>query len=674
MGKCADIVGDEKVAAQNSGEIAGASGIAPTDSVPKAFDSLFQTLFEQAPDATLVSDSNGSILFVNAQTEKMFGYARMDLQGKPLEVLMPERFRRRHTAQRSLYVAEPSSRPMGAGLELYGLRRDGSEFPVEISLSPLGTSTGIVFASAIRDVSDRKRIETLLQSQLDFEKLMGQLSATFVNLSTAEVDEKISEGLKAIAESMDFDRTCLSRVDSSSGKLTVLCSWSRPGMPPVTLQEADEQFPWMVRHVLAAGLGSVSSPEDLPEEASVDRNTMLRSGEQSLLGIRLAIAGHTIGMISFGTFRRKRAWPACLVSRLQQVADIFSNVLVRKKSDEDLQTAYMKIGELNQRLEQENLYLRQKICVEHNHSNVVGQGKAIREVLRLAEQVAETDSVVLIQGETGTGKELLARTIHELSSRKARPMVKINCAALPATLIESELFGREKGAYTGALSREVGRFELADKSSIFLDEIGELPLELQVKLLRVLQEGEFQRLGSPRTLHVDVRVIAATNRNLMAAVAEGKFREDLYYRLSVFPIHVPPLRERREDIQELVWHILQDLGKRMGKNIHSIQSSTMKAFQSYAWPGNVRELRNIIERNLILNSGPVFRAKLPETHGRSGSSTGIRIEEVEREHILRVLGSTAWRIRGQQGAAMLLGLKPTTLESRMKKLNIQRQN
>jgi formate hydrogenlyase transcriptional activator len=202
-----------------------------------------------------------------------------------------------------------------------------------------------------------------------------------------------------------------------------------------------------------------------------------------------------------------------------------------------------------------------------------------------------------------------------------------------------------------------------------------LPMELQVKLLRVLQEGELQRLGSSKTHHVDVRVIAATNRDLAAAVTEGRFREDLYYRLSVFPIHVPPLRERPEDIQELVWHILQDLGKRMGKNIHSIQSSTLKAFQSYAWPGNVRELRNIIERNLILNSGPVFRAKLPEAaNGRATSSVGVRIEEVERGHILRVLGSTAWRIRGQRGAAMLLGLKPTTLESRMKKLNIQRQN
>jgi formate hydrogenlyase transcriptional activator len=642
--------------------------------LPKGFDPIFQTLFEEAPDAMVVSEPSGEILFLNAQTEKLFGYTRSELQGKPLEVLLPERFRKQHSAQRSHYAANPNPRPMGAGLELYGLRRDGSEFPVEISLSPLLTLMGVVFASAVRDVTERKRLEGVLQSQLNFEKLMSKLSATFVNLPTPEVDGKINEGLEAIAECMDFDRACLSRADSQSGKLVVLCSWSRPGTPRFDSRTADEHFPWLVRHVLTSKMFPISTPNDLPEEASVDRETMVSTGERSLLGIPLYIGGQTVGVISFATFRRTQEWRACLLSRLQQVAGIFSNVMARKKADEDLQLAYTKIEELNRRLEQENLYLRQEIRLEHNHCNVVGQSHAIRNVLKQVEQVAVTDTVVLIQGETGTGKELLARTIHDLSSRKARPMVKINCAALPATLIESELFGREKGAYTGALSREVGRFELADKSTIFLDEIGELPTELQVKLLRVLQEGEFERLGSPRTLRVDVRVIAATNRDLSVAVAEGKFREDLFYRLSVFPIYVPPLRERREDIPELIWHILQDLSKRMGKNIQHIQSSTLKTLQNYAWPGNVRELRNVIERNLILTSGPVFRARLPVATPRPSDRGATKIQEVEREHILRILTSTAWRIRGHSGAAMLLGLKPTTLESRMKKLNIQRHN
>ena len=241
---------------------------------------------------------------------------------------------------------------------------------------------------------------------------------------------------------------------------------------------------------------------------------------------------------------------------------------------------------------------------------MIGQSDSIRDVLKKVEQVAPTDSVVLIQGETGTGKELIARTIHDLSGRKDRAMVKVNCAALPDTLFESELFGREKGAYTGALSREIGRFELADRSTIFLDEIGDMPLELQAKLLRVLQDGEFERLGSSKTIRVNARVIAATNRDLRAAVKEGKFRSDLFYRLSVFPIDIPPLRERREDIPALLWHVLKDLCQRMARNVESIHPATMKSFQEYSWPGNVRELRNAVERNLILNSGPVFRAEV----------------------------------------------------------------
>lgn len=252
-------------------------------------------------------------------------------------------------------------------------------------------------------------------------------------------------------------------------------------------------------------------------------------------------------------------------------------------------------------------------------------------------------------------------------------MVKINCASLPAALIESELFGREKGAYTGALAREIGRFELADKSTIFLDEIAELPTELQPKLLRVLQEGEFERLGSPKTMRVDVRIIAATNRNLDALVKEGKFREDLLYRLNVFPIVVPPLREHREDIPAIMSQILNDLSKRMGHSIEGVHASTMREFQKYSWPGNVRELRNVIERSLILHSGaPIFRAELPNTP-QDKKTSSRRLDDVESEHLRNVLQSTHWRVRGRGGAAEVLGLKPTTLEAKMKRLGILRR-
>jgi len=278
-----------------------------------------------------------------------------------------------------------------------------------------------------------------------------------------------------------------------------------------------------------------------------------------------------------------------------------------------------------------------------------------------------------VLGETGTGKELIARTIHEHSLRKGRVMVKVNCAALPATLIESELFGREKGAFTGALTREIGRFELANGSTILLDEVGELPIELQSKLLRVLQEGEFERLGSSKTIKVDVRVIAATSTNLQQAVQEGKFREDLFYRLNVFPITVPPLRERQEDIPPLVWHFLDLLCQQMGRSIETVHSATMDAFKGYYWPGNVRELRNVIERFLITNTGSVFRAKLPPVEVSGGG--GVRpqtFEEVERDYLLSVMEMVGWRVRGEGGAAQILGLKPTTLESRMQKLGLSR--
>jgi len=341
-------------------------------------------------------------------------------------------------------------------------------------------------------------------------------------------------------------------------------------------------------------------------------------------------------------------------------------------ANEQLRDANERIEKLKEMLEHENVYLQKEITVERDHHEVVGRSDGIRRVLMKAEQVAPTNSAVLLLGETGTGKELVARAIHRSSNRKDRLMVKVNCAALPASLVENELFGREKGAYTGALTREIGRFELANESTIFLDEIGELPLELQAKLLRVLQEGEFERLGSSRTMHVNVRVIAATSRDLEAAMREGKFREDLYYRLNVFPIRIPPLRERREDIPLLTWHFLRDLGGRMGREIESVRATTMTAFQNYTWPGNVRELRNVIERHLITNQGPAFEAELPEAIHTSAFAEGTA-EESERNHIRLVLERSGWRVRGQGGAAELLALKPTTLESRMKKLGIVRQ-
>jgi PAS domain S-box-containing protein len=343
----------------------------------------------------------------------------------------------------------------------------------------------------------------------------------------------------------------------------------------------------------------------------------------------------------------------------------------RKQTAKSLREALTIIKQLKDQLYEENIYLKEEISLLHSHEDIVGNSEAIRTVLKQIEQVASTESTVLIQGETGTGKELIAHSIHNLSTRKDRLMIKVNCAALPPTLIESELFGREKGSFTGALSKQIGRFELADASTIFLDEIDTLPLELQAKLLRVLESGEFERLGSPRTVKVDVRIISATNRDLARVVREGGFREDLYYRLNIFQITVPPLRERREDILPLVWSFVQNFNKTMGRRIESIPQKDIEALQAYPWPGNVRELKNVTERAMIITTGPVLHLEVPKIVQPGAEQSGT-LEEVEKRRIIEALNSTGWRVSGKNGAAEVLGINPKTLGSRMQRLGIQR--
>jgi formate hydrogenlyase transcriptional activator len=350
--------------------------------------------------------------------------------------------------------------------------------------------------------------------------------------------------------------------------------------------------------------------------------------------------------------------------------------------------AYGRISELKDRLVQEKLYLQSEISSELNFEEIVGKSAALRQVLKQVEMVAPTDSTVLIYGETGTGKELIARAVHNLSARRPSAFVKLNCAAIPTGLLESELFGHEKGAFTGAIAQRIGRFELAHRGSIFLDEIGDVPLELQSKLLRVLQEREFERLGSTRTLQTDARLIAATNRDLTAMVEEQKFRSDLFYRLNVFPIHIPSLRERPEDIPLLVRHFVQQFSRRMHKNIETIPTETMNALLGYHWPGNIRELQNVMERAVIVSEGPVLKVPVADLQprgavlqgakpnpGESGRPKNIRsvLNDIEREQILSALERTNWVVAGRSGAAAQLGLKRSTLQLRMQKLGISRR-
>jgi transcriptional regulator with GAF, ATPase, and Fis domain len=338
-----------------------------------------------------------------------------------------------------------------------------------------------------------------------------------------------------------------------------------------------------------------------------------------------------------------------------------------KRSQEELQKSYAEVKELKERLQAESEYLQDEINFIGRYDEIVGRSEALAQVLKKVEQVASTDSVVLITGETGTGKELIARAIHNRSKRKDRVMVKVDCAALPSTLIESELFGREKGAYTGALTKQIGRFETADGSTLFLDEIGELGVEVQAKLLRVVQDGEFEHLGSVKTNRVDVRLIAATNRDLAERVKGGLFREDLFYRLNVFPIRMPPLRERPEDIPLLVTSFIREFEKKMGKKIRNVPNRVMEELKLYPWPGNIRELRNVIERAVIVTSGEKLNLQLPKILNAASTRT---LKEAEYQHILSTLQKTGWHIKGPRGAATILGVKPSTLYGTMRRLKI----
>jgi chemotaxis protein methyltransferase CheR len=337
------------------------------------------------------------------------------------------------------------------------------------------------------------------------------------------------------------------------------------------------------------------------------------------------------------------------------------------------EAALFEIKDLKDQLEAERMYLQEEIKLEYNHENIIGQSNQINYVFYKLEQIAGTDTNVLVLGETGTGKELVARAIHGLSRRKDRALVKINCSALPSNLIESELFGYEKGAFSGADSRRLGRFEIANGATLFLDEIGELPLELQPKLLRVIDNGEFERLGSSETIKVDVRIIAATNRNLEEDVRKGQFREDLWYRLNIFPITVPPLRDRLDDIPLLVNFYIDKITKRLGKSIEMVPAGVMNALQKYHWPGNIRELENVLERAVISSSGPKLRLvdELKKPH-KDLIRSEQTLENVEREYIIQVLEQTQWKVSGKNSAAEILGLDRSTLRARMRKLNIQK--
>ena len=753
----------------------------------KSTDDERWRLLESAPDAMVIVDATGRIVFVNSQTEGMFGYSRQELVGQPVEVLMPEQVRHGHLRQRTEYIAAPRTRPMGMGLELRSQRKDGSTFPVEISLSPLEESGGHFVASAIRDITEKKRVEDALRlSEERYRRLVAEvkdyaifmldpqgrvnswnegaqrikgyradeivglhfsyfypsediergkpdeelriaawegrwegegwrvrkdgsrfwanvvitalhdedgkllgftkvtrditeqkrvreaflLEVTNVLLSNLDITKLLAAIGSCVRQVKDFDYAALALYDAETKTLRTHSVAAAPGIPPLPagmlISIAGSPHGWSYvsgKPLLLKGYPAERFPFELPPHLA---NASVKSGCWIPLMGRAGPLG-TLNLYSLRPGNFSDDDLDALTQLASQIAVALDNAL-----------AFQRISDLNARLAKEKLFLEDELRTENRFEDIIGNSKVLKRALKQIETVAPTDSTVLILGETGTGKERLARAVHDLSPRREHAFVRINCASVPAGLLESELFGHERGAFTGAIAQRIGRFELAHQGTLFLDEVGEIPLELQSKLLRVLQEKQFERLGNSRTLTTDVRIVAATNRDLGKLVASGQFRSDLFYRLSVFPVVVPSLRDRAEDIPLLVHFFLSRFTKRMGKTIDVIPPDTMQALCRYSWPGNIRELEHVVERAVILSPGPELRIPRVELEPAQAASanpeTQSKLEDVEREHILRVLREAKGKIGGPGGAAERLGMNRTTLNSRMQKLRISRKD
>ncbi len=529
----------------------------------------------------------------------------------------------------------------------------------------------------------RQRAEVEAEQLRRLEQIIYDVAARMVRVRADRVDAEINNAIAQIGKTTDAD-LCIflqcNEQDTSMYKVSHEWNVDTVDGPIFSGVSLVDDYPWLVRRLKKKKPFQLSNPDDFTRGAQAELELFERFGIQSMYWEPFTAAHGGYGYIGLGTVDREPHWLNGILQQLGLFGNIVADTIDRQRTDLSLEQAFNEIQNLKDTLATENETLRQEVEHFHSDDELIGKSHAFRTAMFQATQVARTDSTVLLLGETGTGKGLIARRIHKMSGRSQQPMVTVNCAALPATLIESELFGHEKGAFTGAIGRKIGRFELADGGTIFLDEVGDLPLELQAKMLRVLQDQQFERLGSSITKTVNVRVIAATNRNLDRLIEEGEFRADLYYRLGVFPIRAPTLKERKSDIPLLVWFFISELQHRLGKTIEVVSTQAMDALTAYHWPGNIRELRNIIERAMILSPGTTLKLDnwFPGSSGVAGISSRAddrkseTIEEVERAHIEKVLQACDWKIRGSDGAAERLGLKRTTLQSRMKKLGIDR--
>ena len=637
----------------------------------------FRAVFETAPYGVVVAGEDGTILFTNGMTNATFMFAPGELIGQPIACLVPAGSRAVHAEHWKDFWKDPHQRGMGLGRHVTGLRKDGTTVPLEIGLNVLERGPSRYVVASIVDLTDRRDVEARLAAAtkefLHFQRLVAEIVARFGGVTADALDDTIVDSLRQIGEELRLDRAILWRRNAGESIATATHVWLKEPQPPLDPWLLTSS-PYVIAKLRAGEACCFARTGDLPDP--IDRDTFRREGIRSSAVIPLAVNGQDDGDISavaFCSLTRDQEWTPETIERLRLIAGVISQAMVRTRGHAALQQALDEIKSLRDRLSAENVELRREVRVLRTPGVVVSDSPPMQRVLAQVEQVAPTTATVLLLGETGTGKEVMAQAIHNLSPRHTRQMVRVSCAAIPTALIESELFGRERGAYTGALSRQIGRFEAANQSTLFLDEIGELPMEVQVKLLRVLQDRVIERLGSTQSIKVDVRIIAATNRNLEEAVANKTFREDLYYRFNVFPVVVPPLRDRVEDIPSLVWTFVDEFSRSFGKAIDSIPKDCLAELQRYPWPGNVRELRNVIERAVIVANGRQLVVWPPRVEQRPMPQSSMTLWTLEGEHIRAVLESTNWRIRGTGGAAERLGLKPTTLESRMARLGITRK-
>jgi formate hydrogenlyase transcriptional activator len=747
-------------------------------------------IFEFSPNVVVVADGEGRILHANPRAAELFGYAIGELIGQPVDILVPERFRAAHPDRQGVDRTALQAQQAGKVIELNGLRKDGSEFPIDVMIKLIDSGSGPMLLSFIRDATaQRAAQQALRENDLRLRSILESISEYAINMLDVEgriltwnpgaerikgyaeaevlgshfsrlfLEEDVKRGLPAsllrqaarrgrVEEegwrvrkdgSRFWANVVLTAIRDSNGVLTGFAQIVHDETDRKQAQEAviAELSGLLLAHVdIRKMLGAFSAsvqqmvPHDFAtlalydeatnqlrayflaaeEGVTVNQKDMLLDPDASPAGQAFrtrrpvilnridrwpfapeSLAHHIAAGMQSGLWvpliHRERTLGAMAVSRRaenafnQQDAEKLGQVARQVAMAVNNALAYRQIAELSDRLKQEKKYLEDEINLENRFEDIVGESTGLRNVLRQIETVAPTDATVLIQGETGTGKELLARAIHRLSPRNERTFIKLNCAAIPAGLIESELFGHEKGAFTGAIARKIGRLELAHEGTLFLDEVGELPLDLQPKLLRALQEREIERVGGSRPIPVNVRLIAATNRDLARMVAEKQFRDDLYYRLKVFPVFAPPLRQRQGDIPILVRHFVSLHSRRMGKSIETIPPEAMEALTRWRWPGNIRELENFLERAVILSRGPVLHVPLVELEAMSEeeedeetAAVNPTLQAAEREHILRALREAKGMIGGAGGAAERLGLKRTTLNSKIKKLGIERRD